>query len=134
VVFAGYVFAPAMPWIVAIQLTRGFAYSAYTATAMTYATEVRSRARRGEVSGLYSSSGGIGSILGSSMGGVLTQLTGFRPMIGTNAVLIFGGAVYLAMMSVRHRRRVHKRIPVGVGESGPMPVTVGEAEADEPGV
>jgi len=108
-VFAGYVFAPEMPWIVSIQLTRGFAYSAFTATAMTYATEVRSRSQRGEVSGLYSSAGGIGSILGSSMGGILAQLAGFRTMIGINAALIFGGAVYLAVVAVRrgtHYRRL----------------------------
>jgi MFS family permease len=38
----------------------------------------------------------LGAILGSSMGGIQTQLMGFRAMIGTNAALIFGGAVYLA--------------------------------------
>jgi MFS family permease len=102
-VFVGYVLVPGMPWIVFVQLTRGFAYSAFTATAMTYATEVRARAQRGRVSGMYSSAGGIGSILGSSMGGVLTQLTDFRTMIATNAALIFGGAVYLAAVAVRRR-------------------------------
>lgn len=95
-VFTGYVIAPWMPWIVSIQLTRGFAYSAYTAAAMTYATEVRSREQRGTVSGLYNSAGGLGAILGSSLGGIQTQLMGFQAMIGTNAALIFGGAVYLA--------------------------------------
>lgn len=130
VVFAGYVFAPAMPWIVAIQLTRGFAYSAFTATAMTYATEVRSRARRGEASGLYSSAGGIGSILGSSMGGVLTELTGFRPMIGTNAALIFGGAVYLAVASVQHRRRLGAYGQGGVRSSEQGADAAGDAEVD----
>ncbi|MDH3568511.1 MAG: MFS transporter, partial [Desulfobacteraceae bacterium] len=39
-VFLGYVVVPWTPWILLIQLTRGFAYSAYTAAAMTYATEV----------------------------------------------------------------------------------------------
>ncbi len=105
VVFAGYVYVPVMPWIILIQLTRGFAYSAFTATAMTYATEVRPKAQRGQVSGLYSSANGLGSILGSSVGGTLTQLTSFRTMIGTNAVLIFGGAVYLAVVAFRHVRQ-----------------------------
>lgn len=104
-VFLGYVFVPLMPWIVLVQLVRGFAYSAFTASAMTYAAEVRARAQRGRVSGLYSSSGGIGAILGSSMGGVLAQFAGFRVMIGTNAVLIFGGAVYLAAVAVRRKAR-----------------------------
>jgi len=105
-VFAGYVLAPVMPWIIFIQLVRGFAYSAFTATAMTYAAEVRSKSQRGWVSGLYSSAGGIGSIIGAPMGGGLAQLVGFRVMISTNAVLIFGGAIYLAVVSVRWRRRV----------------------------
>ena len=60
IVFAGYVVAPVLPWIIGIQLVRGFAYSAYTATAMTYASEVRSRAQRGWASGLYSAAGGLG--------------------------------------------------------------------------
>ena len=100
-VFLGYVFAPGMPWIIGIQLTRGFAYSAFTATAMTYATEVRARAQRGAVSGLYSSAGGLGSILGSSMGGILTEVASFRAMFATNAALIFGGALYVAGVAVR---------------------------------
>jgi len=99
-VFFGYVLLPSMPWIVAVQLIRGFAYSAFTATAMTYATEVRGRAQRGEVSGLYSVAGGVGSILGASMGGIQTQLMGFRAMIATNAALILGGAVYLAVVAL----------------------------------
>ena len=94
-----------MPWLVLIQLTRGFAYSAYTATAMTYATEVRSREHRGRASGLYSSSGGLGSILGSVMGGTLTQALGFVPMIGICAGLMLGGAVYLGGCALRWRAR-----------------------------
>jgi MFS family permease len=103
VVFVGYVVAPMMPWIVFIQLVRGFAYSAFTATAMTYTAEARPRSQRGWVSGLYGSAGGIGSIIGASMGGTLSQLAGFRAMISTNAVLIFGGTVYLVVAAVRWR-------------------------------
>jgi MFS family permease len=105
-VFFGYVLVPWMPWIVAVQLIRGFAYSAFTATAMTYATEVRGKAQRGEVSGLYSVAGGVGSILGASIGGIQTQLMGFRAMIATNAALILGGAVYLAAVALRVGKRM----------------------------
>ncbi len=100
-VFAGYVLTPGMPWIAAVQLIRGFAFSAYTAVAMTYAAEVRSRSQRGMVSGLYSAAGGLGMILGSSLGGVQTQWMGFRPTIGTHAVFVFGGAAYLAVVMAR---------------------------------
>jgi MFS family permease len=108
VVFAGYVVAPAMPWIVGIQLVRGFAYSAYTATAMTYASEVRSRAQRGWASGLYSAAGGIGSILGAATGGALTQLAGFRIMFTANAALILLGALYLGTEALRYRKKARR--------------------------
>ncbi len=99
-VFLGYVVVPVMPWIVLVQLTRGFAYSAYTATAMTYATEVRSQAERGRASGLFNSAGGLGMILGSTAGGTLTQTLGFGPMIRIAAGAIFAGAVYLGGCTV----------------------------------
>jgi MFS transporter, SET family, sugar efflux transporter len=105
IVFVGYVLVPGMPWILLLQLTRGFAYSAHTATAMTYATEVRGRAQRGWVAGLYGAAGGLGSILGASLGGLQTQWMGFRPMIATNAALIFAGAIYLAVVFLRQRHR-----------------------------
>ncbi len=109
-VFMGYVFVPMMPWIIVIQLVRGFAYAAFTATAMTYAAEARPRSQRGWVSGLYSSSSGIGNILGSFAGGALAQFTGFRTMISISAVLMFGGAVYLAVVAVPRAVRVGKRL------------------------
>lgn len=108
-VFCGYVFVPQMPWILIIQLGRGFAYAAFTAAALTYAAEARSKAQRGWVSGLYSSSSGIGSILGSFAGGAQAQFAGFQAMILTNAALFFGGAVYLATVAVRREGRGKRR-------------------------
>ena len=106
-VFLGYVVTPFMPWIIVVQLIRAFAYSAFTAASMTYATEVRAKAQRGRISGLYSSAGSIGAILGSTMGGALAQFAGTPTMILTNAVLIFGGAVYLGIVTLQHRARIH---------------------------
>jgi MFS family permease len=103
-VFLGYVLVPVTPWIIVVQLIRGFAYSAFTATSMTYATEARSKPQRGRVSGLYNSSGSIGSILGSTMGGALAQFTNFRTMIATNAAIIFIGAVHVAIVEIRRSR------------------------------
>jgi MFS family permease len=103
-VFTGYIVTPTMPWIILVQLLRGFAYSAFTATAMAYAAEVRGRGQRGRVSGLYSSAGGLGSILGASVGGALTQILGFRAMFGASAAVILAGAIYLGVTAYRHRR------------------------------
>ncbi|MDH5441033.1 MAG: MFS transporter, partial [Candidatus Bathyarchaeota archaeon] len=103
-VFLGYVLVPVTPWIIIVQLIRGFAYSAFTATSMTYAAEARSKPQRGRVSGLYNSSGSIGSILGSTMGGALAQFINFRIMIATNAAIIFIGAVHVAIVEIRRSR------------------------------
>lgn len=105
-VFLGYVATPVMPWIVVVQLIRGFAYSAFTAASMTYAAEVRAKAQRGRISGLYSSAGSIGAILGSTMGGALAQFAGTPTMILANAALIFASALYLAVVALQHRQRV----------------------------
>ena len=108
IVFLGYVLLPTQPWIIGIQLIRGFAYSAFTAAAMTYATEVRAKAQRGRVAGLYNIAGSVGMILGAPFGGTLAQLAGFRPMILANAVLIMLGALYLGGLAVIRRARGQK--------------------------
>ena len=48
------------------------------------------------------------SILGSSLGGIQTQLMGFRAMIGTNAALILAGAIYVAVVSLRVAKRARQ--------------------------
>jgi MFS family permease len=100
-VFLGYAFIPTYPWILAIQVGRGFSLSAFTATAMVYATEVTSQAERGRASGLYTAALGLGAMLGGTVGGTLTQLLGFVPMILTSAALVFGGGIYLARIHLR---------------------------------
>ena len=109
-VFVGYLVSPTMPWIVLIQLVRGFAFSAHTATAMTYAAEVRKRSERGRISGLYGTAGGLGSILGSSFGGAVAEFIGFRALIGSGAGIMFGGALYLGGATVRHARRQRRAL------------------------
>jgi hypothetical protein len=49
-------------------------------------------------------------ILGSSMGGALTQFTSFQIMISTSAILMLGGAAYLAVAAIRQTARVSKRL------------------------
>jgi MFS family permease len=104
-VFTGYLLVPGMPWIIVVQLIRGFAYSAYEATAMIYAAEVRKRAERGRISGLYQTAGSVGSIAGSSLGGAVTEYAGFQTLIGLCAGLIFSGALYLGGAAIKHRSR-----------------------------
>jgi MFS family permease len=108
-VFVGYLVVPTMPWIVLVQLVRGFAFSAHTATALTYAAEVRKRSERGRISGLYGTAGGLGSILGSSFGGATAEFIGFRALIGAGAGMIFGGALYLGSAAIRYGRSQRRR-------------------------
>ncbi len=107
----GYVLVPDMPWIIGIQILRSFAYSAYTATAMVYATEVRGKAQRGQVSGLQSSAGGIGSILGNAAAGAIAQVAGFGLMIGSMIAVSLGGAAYLGHSALRQRARARHVTP-----------------------
>ena len=100
-VFLGYVLVPMKPWIILIQLCRGFAYSAFISTSMTYAAEARLKAQRGRVAGLYNSLGSIGSMLGSLMGGGLSQFTNFQIMLTVNAAIIFIGAMYVAFTAIK---------------------------------
>lgn len=104
IVIMGYIFAPVMPWIIAIQLTRGLAFSAVTATGMTYAAEARGRSQRGQVAGLYGAMGGVGSILGAAMGGTLTQWVSFHFMFAVATAAMLAGAVYFATVEWRRRQ------------------------------
>jgi MFS family permease len=114
VVFLGYATIPVYPWILVIQLIRGFAYSAYEATAMAYVAEASSRANRGRTSGLYSAVRGLGSIVGGTLGGSLAQTLGFVPMMLICAGLLFAGAVYLmAAHIVQGRAAMDRRMHLG---------------------
>ena len=104
-VLLGYALIPVYPWILLIQLVRGFAFSAFTATAMVYITEASAQAERGRTSGVYSTFRGLGSIVGGTFGGFLSQRLGFVPMVFICAALLFGGAIYLAGTHL-HRRGV----------------------------
>lgn len=104
VVLVGYAFVPIYPWILLIQLLRGFAFSAFTATAMVYITEASVQSKRGRASGLYSASRGLGSIVGGALGGLMTQVLGFPSLTLTCAGLLLLGAIYLALTHFRSNR------------------------------
>ena len=89
------------PWILLIQLIRGFAFAAFTATSMVYITEASTRQERGRAAGLLSSARGLGSIVGGTLGGLVTQLMGYVPMLAICAGLLLAGAIYLAGTHVR---------------------------------
>lgn len=109
VVYSCYVFFPVYPWIMLVQVGRGFSFGMFVGTSMTYATEVAEQSKRGRASGLYSSTRGLGSVLGGTVGGSLTQFLGFQFMLLTCATLVFGGAVYVATTYFRWRGTTAQR-------------------------
>jgi MFS family permease len=102
-VFLGWATVPVYPWILLIQFGRGFGMSTFLATAMTYVTEVTSQSRRGRASGLYSAIGSLGSMLGGTLGGALTQQLGFQTLLFTCTGLVSAGAIYLTGVYARWR-------------------------------
>jgi len=71
--------------------------------------EASSQADRGRASGLYSSARGLGSIVGGTFGGSLTQFLGFVRMMLICAGLLLGGALYLTGTCVWQRRPLADR-------------------------
>jgi MFS family permease len=106
VVLLGYALVPFYPWIQVMQLVRGFAFGAFTATAMVYVTEVSTQAERGRASGVYSAFRGVGSIVGGTVGGLLAQLLGYVSLLFMCSGLLTVGGGYLAVVTVRARRAV----------------------------
>jgi MFS family permease len=106
----GYVtLATVLPALLGLQLLRGLAYAAYTATAMTFAAEHGDRQTRGRNSGLFNSVSSAGQLAGLLLAGVMADARGFSFMFGVFATaMLVSGVCFLAL---RHQTRA---VPVGV--------------------
>lgn len=92
--------------LMAVQVFRGFAYSAFTATSMVYATESgTARTRAGSV-GVYNVAMSLGQILGLAVGGQVVQRAGFTTLFLASA-LVF--AVSAAVFSTLHGQQAWKQ-------------------------
>jgi predicted MFS family arabinose efflux permease len=99
-IYVAYALAPA-PWgLVAAQVVRGFAYAAFTATALTAVVELAPPTERGRAAGVYQLSSGLAQIAGNSSGGPVSSWIGFpATFLGAAAVTLAGAA------SIGARRR-----------------------------
>ncbi len=105
----GYLFlAQLLPFLLAVQVFRGFGYSSYTTNAMTYATENTEASMRGSRSGIYNATASAGSLLGTLLGGTLAQNFGFHFMYGMCATLALCSAICFFML----RRQVKQAQPL----------------------
>lgn len=92
----GYVtLARMLPALAGVQIVRGFAYASYTASAMTFATELGDQRTRGSNSGLFNAATGGGQLVGLLMGGTLAQIRGFEFLFGVCAAgALLSGACF----------------------------------------
>ena len=99
-IYVAYALAPA-PWgLVAAQVVRGFAYAAFTATALTAVVELAPPTERGRAAGVYQLSSGLAQIAGNSSGGPVSSWIGFPATFLGAAAVTLAGAV-----SIGARRR-----------------------------
>ncbi len=94
VVYLAYAAAPPLPWLVAAQVLRGFAFAAFTATALTMAIELAPPADRGRAAGLYATANSVAQISGGWLGGPLAATLGFRALFVLAAGAVAGAAIY----------------------------------------
>ncbi len=92
--------------LMAVQVFRGFAYSAFTATSMIYATESgTARTRAGSV-GVYNVAMSLGQILGLAVGGQVVQRAGFTTLFLASALVFAASA---AVFSTLHGQQAWKQ-------------------------
>lgn len=106
-VFTGYLVLPGFPQILAPQMVRAFAFSAFTTASMVLATEMAAAVGRGRASGIYNMTLGMGTLLGNALGGNLVQITGsYLPLYQVCAAIAITGAIlsYLRLPSAFARR------------------------------
>ena len=106
--FVAPLFAVPLTVLVVAQVVRGFAYAAFTATAITMAIEVAPADARGRASGLFQTAQSLAQIVGSYSGGPLATAAGYRALFAAAAGVVLLGAGYagLALRRAPEAKRV----------------------------
>lgn len=102
-VYLLYLWAPPWPGLVAVQVLRGVAFAAFTATALTMAIDLAPPETRGRAAGLFTAAQGLAQIAGNWVGGPLAATLGFRTLFALAAVTVLCGAVYTYIVLGRPR-------------------------------
>ncbi|MEZ4864769.1 MAG: MFS transporter [Caldilineaceae bacterium] len=100
------------PFLLGIQVLRGFGFGSYTTTAMTFATEHTEQKSRGSKSGLFNTVSSAGSLMGSFLGGTLVQAFGFHFLYGVCATLALGAAICFLLLRYQ-TSKVQSPVPSG---------------------
>lgn len=112
-VFAAYALIPSTGGLVAAQLMRGFAFAAFTATALTMVVELSPPEARGRAASLFQVAQGTASMVGDYAGGPLAQAFGYRVLFLLSAAVVALGAGYAQV-----RLRVRPRVPISTVPAG----------------
>jgi MFS family permease len=112
-VFLAYTLSPVFAWLVGAQMVRSLAYACFEAPSLLYATELGLRKQRGRLAGMYYSASGVGSILGSAVGGATAQQIGMP--------LMFQGVVAVMLATVVIAARVMPRLRPPAPEPSAIP-------------
>lgn len=113
-VYLAYLVAPPLPGLVAVQVLRGFAFAAVTATALTMAIDLAPPEARGRAAGLYSTATSLAQISGSWVGAPLAASFGFPALYGLAATGVLGAAVYSLVALRRPKDPTPSPQPQGV--------------------
>jgi MFS family permease len=84
--------------LIGVQLFRGFAYSAFTATSMIYAVETGTNRSRAGTVGVYQVAMSLGQILGLAAGGQIVQYAGFQTLFWFSTAVFIGSGLIFALL------------------------------------
>jgi PPP family 3-phenylpropionic acid transporter len=101
VVYLSYASAPPLTGLIATQVLRGFAFAAFTATALTMAIELAPPDARGRASGLYTTAQSLAQISGNWVGAPIAAALGFRALFALAAVVVLCGALFSQLAFAR---------------------------------
>jgi SET family sugar efflux transporter-like MFS transporter len=89
------------PALLAVQVIRGLGFGSYTSTAMTFAAEHGPARTRGSRSGIFSTAGSAGQLLGIFVSGVTVQLFGFSTLYALCSLLALSAAICFWVLRMR---------------------------------
>jgi MFS family permease len=100
-VYLSYASAPPLSGLIATQVLRGFAFAAFTATALTMAIELAPPDARGRASGLYTTAQSLAQISGNWVGAPVAAALGFRALFALAAAVVLCGAIFSQLAFAR---------------------------------
>jgi MFS family permease len=87
--------------LIGVQLFRSFAYSAFTATSMIYATETGTARTRAGTVGIYNVAMSLGQVLGLAIGGQIVQRSSFQTLFWISTAIFMSSGLIFGLLRWR---------------------------------